>query len=49
MPLYSEDGQFFVNNSFYDSVVRGLDNPQFSAEFADGLVVGAVGNHAFSI
>ena len=43
MPLDTENGKFFMDNAFDDTVIGGLYHGQVLSEVSDCLVVGAVG------
>lgn len=49
MPLYPKDGKLFMDDSFDNAVIGGLDDPKFPPGPVDGLMMGAVGDHGFSI
>ena len=50
MPLYTQDGEGDMGDAFRDTVIGSLDQLQFPAQAADGLVVCAVGkNSVFSV
>lgn len=49
MPLHSKDRKFVMDDSFDNTIVGGLDNPQFPSEPVYRLMVGAVSDYAFPV
>ena len=49
MPLHPKDRQACMGNTFRDAIIGALYDMQFPPKLADGLMVGAVGNHLTAI